>query len=461
MDTQPLPIIHPFGQESLYSEFTDGYYNQDGKVSCLMGRKEVIYMANFCAFQFWQHTFQDNLRLERLKHILKFDETTDIQFASLKIEEEWCMFHNLVQSSLLHIASIYENVLNSVHRYRPNFLATSNGLPSYYEPYEFQHTCLLTVDHNDDSEPLTTDDDPGNSFYETKKCIALPFVDANGFKKNEVAFRLANSIKEIKICYLEDPSGNQQTQNLVSYKWSRSFSLSENVSLPNSKNKSCAAEDVPVDASLLLNLFPSPDDSCLLLFDDFDIQFSSNIAHFYNPSSIICTTSAVKFLENPFLQDLRIVWGLSHPHGTIISKAANNSIPWEEVKCVVWIPKFGNDVENWEEQKGLIKTFFEYLAIRILGDALYEVQLILVLNNQRFAQLQVESVGGENFFHLRESFPFDEYSFGRLSDDIVATKKNPMLASKPVVYAFDLHPPTDIQFGDYTSLLHNQLHNTT
>ncbi|KAL8253685.1 hypothetical protein R6Q59_031906 [Mikania micrantha] len=508
MDTQPLPIIHPFGQEALYSEFTDGYYNQDGKVSGLMGRKEVIYMANFCAFQFWQHTFQDNLRLERLKHILKFDETTDIQFASLKIEEEWCMFHNLVQSSLLHIASIYENVLNSVHRYRPNFLATTNGLPSYYEPYEFQHTCLLTVDHNDDSEPLTTDDDPGNSFYETKKCIALPFVDTNGFKKSEVAFRLANSIKEIKICYLEDPSGNQQTQNLVSYngleaslcryfvngtcnkgsQCSFSHSLeakrpvckfflslqgcrngnscffshsSENVSLPNSKNKSCAAEDVPADASLLLNLFPSPDDGCLLLFDDFDIQFSSNIAHFYNPSSIICTTSAVKFLENLFLQDLRIVWGLSHPHGTIISKAANNSIPWEEVKCVVWIPKFGNDVENWEEQKGLIKTFFEYLAIRILGDALYEVQVILVLNNQRFAQLQVESLGRENFFHLRESFPFDEYSFGRVSDDIVATKKNPMLASKPVVYAFDLHPPTDIQFGDYTSLLHNQLHNIT
>ncbi|KAI3693525.1 hypothetical protein L1987_76469 [Smallanthus sonchifolius] len=506
MDTQPLPIIHPFGQEALFSEFTDGYYNQDGKVTGSMGKKEVIFMANFCAFQFWQRTFQDNLRLERLKHILKFDETTDTQIASLKIEEEWCLFHNLVQSSLQHIASIYENVLNSVHRYRPNFLATSSGLPSYYEPYEFQHTCLLTVDHNDDSDPLATDDDLSNPFYETKKCIALPFVDANGFNKNVVAFRLANSIKEIRVCYLEDSSGNQQTQNLVSYngleaslcrffvngtcnkgsQCSFSHSLeakrpvckfflslqgcrygnscffshsSDQLSLPNSEHISCAAEDVPADPFMLLSLFPSPDDGCLLLFDDFDIQFSSNFARFYNPSSIICTTSAVKSSNKPLLQDLRIVWGLSHPHGTIISKASNNSIPWEEVKCVVWIPMFGNDRENWEEEKGLIKTFFKYLAVRILGDALYEVPVILVLNNLRFAQLQVESLGRENFFYLRESFAFDEFSFGSLSDG-VATKK-PMLASKATVYSFNLHPPTDIQFGDYTSLLHNQLHSIT
>ncbi|KAI7751903.1 hypothetical protein M8C21_002630 [Ambrosia artemisiifolia] len=542
MDTQPLPIIRPFGQETLFSEFTDGYYSQHGKLTGLMGRKEVIFMANFCAFQFWQRTFQANLRLERLKHLLKFDATTDTQITSLKIEEEWCFFHNLVQSSLQHIASIYDSVLNNMHRYRPNFLATSNGLPSYYEPYEFQHTCLLTVDRNDDSEPPATDDDLSNPLFETKKCVALPFVGKNGFNKNEVAFRLAESIKEIRVCYHGDSTGNQQTQDLVSYNGQEAslcryfasgtcnkgseclfshsleakkpvckFFLSlqletkayyhsgkmggqgwvldniskispDQLSLPNSEHTSCAAEDISADASLLLSFFPSPDDGCLLLFDDFDIQFSSNFSHFYNPSSIVCTTSAVKSSNDPFLQDLRIVWGLSHPHGTIISKAANNSIPWEEVKCAVWIPKFGNDVENWEEQKGLIKTFFEYLAIRILGDALYEVQVILVLNNLRFAQLQaggvgltfgfegmsllvffgvfglnVESLGRENFFYLRESFAFDEYSFGKLYDG-VATKK-PMLASKAIVYVFDLHPPTDIQFGDYTSLLHNQLHN--
>ncbi|KAL4572120.1 hypothetical protein LXL04_018889 [Taraxacum kok-saghyz] len=68
----------------------------------------------------------------------------------------------------------------------------------------------------------------------------------------------------------------------------------------------------------------------------------------------------------------------------------------------------------------------------------------------------VEHVAREGFFYLRESFAFDEYSFGKLCDGV--TTKKPMVASKAVVYAFDLCPPCHTQFGDYTSLLHNQLH---
>lgn len=83
-----------------------------------------------------------------------------------------------------------------MHRFRPDFLATSNGLPSYYEPNKFQHKCFITVEHNDDSDPLATNDDI-NPIYETKKCTSLPFVGANSLNKNEVAFRLASSIKEV------------------------------------------------------------------------------------------------------------------------------------------------------------------------------------------------------------------------------------------------------------------------
>lgn len=150
------------------------------------------------------------------------------------------------------------------------------------------------------------------------------------------------------------------------------------------------SEDLSTDASMLLSLFPTPDEGCVLLFDDFDIQFSANFAQFYNASSIICTTSAVETSVDPYLKDIRIHWGLSHPHETIIPKSSKNmGIPWKQVKCMVWIPKFGNDVENMEEQKNLVKTFFDYLSIRMLGDALHQVQLILVMNNLRFAQLQV------------------------------------------------------------------------
>lgn len=49
---------------------------------------------------------QDKHRLERLKHILKLNETKDTQTLLAKIEEEWCSSHNVVPSSLHNIAGI-------------------------------------------------------------------------------------------------------------------------------------------------------------------------------------------------------------------------------------------------------------------------------------------------------------------------------------------------------------------
>lgn len=51
---------------------------------------------------------KDKHRLERLKKILKLDEmdTTQKQLPLAKIEEEWCTFHMLVQSSLNHVSEI-------------------------------------------------------------------------------------------------------------------------------------------------------------------------------------------------------------------------------------------------------------------------------------------------------------------------------------------------------------------
>ncbi|XP_071699588.1 DExH-box ATP-dependent RNA helicase DExH8-like [Rutidosis leptorrhynchoides] len=499
MDTQPLPITHPFGREAMFTKFISDYYTQDGKLAGSICKKEVIFMANFCAFQFWQRAFQDKLRLEWLTHVLKFDEMPNVQLSSPKIEEEWCMFHNLVQSSLQHIADIYENVINSVHRYRPNFLSSSNGLPAYYEPYEFQHTCHLTVEHDEGSDTLAADYDISNPVTETKKCIALPFVDDNVFRNVDVAFRLVNLIKEIRMCYMDDVSGKQQNPDLYGgveicryfvsgtcnkgseCLYSHSFDAkrpvckfflsmkgcrngnecffshsSDQLSVPKNNTVLCMEEDASADASLLLSLFPAPDDGCVLIFDDYDQQFSKHFASFYKPSSIICTTPAIQSSNGTYMEDLKIVWGLSHPHGTIISKAADNAIPWRKVKSFIWIPQFNNDVENREEQAGLIKMFFDYLAIRLLGDALYETQVIIVMNNLRFAQLQVESVAKESFFYLGQSFAFDEYTFGKLYDEFTTNK--PKVVSKSIVYAFNLHPPTDIQFGDYTSVLHKQLH---
>lgn len=68
---------------------------------------------------------------------------------------------------------------------------------------------------------------------------------------------------------------------------------------------------------------------------------------------------------------------------------------------------------------------------------------------------QVEKLGRDFFFFLTESFPFDITSFGELTDSV--TTKKPMLVSRAISYVFDLHPPTDIQFGDYAATLQKRL----
>ncbi|GAB4829880.1 hypothetical protein Ancab_019526 [Ancistrocladus abbreviatus] len=149
------------------------------------------------------------------------------------------------------------------------------------------------------------------------------------------------------------------------------------------------------------------------------------------------------------------MWGLRHPYQIFISEAEGDSIPWNDIKCVLWFPYFASYEENLEGQKRLMQNFFEYLAIRILASTLYEVQVIVTMNNIRFSQLQVEKLGRDCFFFFAESFPFDESRFGEVPDSM--TTKKPMVPSRASSYVFNMHPPSDFQFGDYTTALSNHL----
>ncbi|KAF8387857.1 hypothetical protein HHK36_026519 [Tetracentron sinense] len=500
MDTQPLPILHPFGQEILFTEYIDSYFGGDRDSTVFTGRKEMVYMGNLCAFQFWQRVFKDKHRLERLKQLVKFDEPKTTQVMLPKLEEEWCCFHNLVQSSLHHVSEIYEDILNSVHRFRPKFLVTSDGLPSYYDPYEFKHTCLLQSRANEDTDALATADEHLDPVTETRKCLASPFVASNHFQGNDVAETLATIVKEIRIQYTEDTYGYQhkyvddvgsrvmngaslcrffingtcnkgsqcyfshslQSQRPVckfffSFQGCRngnscffSHDLGPSVS-SFSRPSLCIQEEENADTALLLRLFPTSPDRCILLLDDTDFHFSRNICRYCDPTKIISTTYLPYTSTcDASLTGIRTLWGLSHPYQTIISKAGENPIPWNEVECVLWFAKFVDD-DDLEQQRSLLQKFFEYLSIRMLADTLFEVRVILTMNNIRFSQLQVEKLGRECFFFLKESFPFDESSFGEFSDTVVV--KKPMIISRPVSYVFNLHPPTDIQFGDYATTL--------
>ncbi|KAM6543620.1 hypothetical protein CsatB_008067 [Cannabis sativa] len=53
-----------------------------------------------------------------------------------------------------------EDVLSSVHQFRPNFLGISECLPCYYDPNDFDHSCRLMSCHlKVDSDALEVDDE--------------------------------------------------------------------------------------------------------------------------------------------------------------------------------------------------------------------------------------------------------------------------------------------------------------
>ncbi|PIM99659.1 RNA helicase [Handroanthus impetiginosus] len=504
MDLQPLPIRRPFGQINQFMEYTDKYYNGLSKATGL-GRKEVSYMGNFCAFQFWQRAFKDNCLIERLNNIFKVDVAEVTKVPLPKIEEEWCSVHELVLPALQQVTETYDEILSSLHRFRPKFLAISTSTPIHYHPYYYQHTCRLGCVENKDADSLAVEGDDLEHDTESRKCFAVPFVGPHDFHTEEVARKFADVVKEMRIQLTMDASREQDMYTydnrhhaaggamLCRYfvnglcnrgsqcPFSHSlqakrpvckffFSLkgcrngdscffshdSDSLAVSSSESNLCFPEDEDIYAESLLQFFPTSSDGCVLLLDDVDLHFSSYLTHQYDPSRIISTTSQRDPIPlDPSLTGITVLWGLDHPYETIMSKEGDNIVPWYEVKCVLWFPKF--DFENGEARpKSVVQSFFNYLAIRILEDGLYEVPVILTMNNLRFSQLQVEKLAGESFFFLKGSYPFDESSFGQLFDEV--NVKKPMLVSKPISYVFYLHPPPNFHFGNYTPLPGRHFH---
>ncbi|XP_057535972.1 DExH-box ATP-dependent RNA helicase DExH8 isoform X1 [Amaranthus tricolor] len=500
MDMQPQPIIRPFGQENLFMEYTDSFYAVNEENSSLAGRKEVVFLANLCAYQFWERVFKDKHRLQHLKKLLDVEDTIAPQAKLSRIEEEWCRFHNLLSSSMNQISEAYNDILCSLHRYRPQFLAKSSGLPFYYEPYDFRHVCLLECQPSTDAIALVEDDEHN----ETKKCLAMPFVSSCHFQCQSVAEKFANIIKEIRIQHaealIEDPrqlidekrsnisgessicryyvQGNCSRGNdcwfshsmegkrpvckyFTSLQGCRNgdscvFSHEVGAQAVSSELNLCIPEE-EADAEALIKLFPTSSSGHILVLDDTDFHFSSSFSQHYKPSKIIATTSLLETtIFDPSLSAVQILWGIREPFEIFTSESDGKCIPWDNLKRIFWFPKFDSCDEILQKDKRLVQKFFEHLAVRILADTLFDFQVIVVMNNIRFSYLQVEKLGRDCFFFLKESFQFDELTFGVLPDS-VHTKKS-LVTSTSVCYVFTLHPPTDLQFGDYTSALHDQLH---
>ncbi|MQM01561.1 hypothetical protein Taro_034320, partial [Colocasia esculenta] len=493
MDVQPLPIIQPFGQQTLYAEYLDGYFGGDAEI----GKKENVFMGNLCAFQFWQHVFKDKHRLEHLKQIVIVDGLKASPSSVLKLEDEWCYNHNLVQTSLHNIAEIYENVLSTIHKFRPKLLEKANRLAAHYGVHRFKHTCDMQSDLDHlvgELDALDVDGEGPDSGTERRKCLALPFVSSLDFSAMDIANKLAQLIKEIRVQFTEDNTLNDggelngivgqsnstilckfHMNGLCSKGYECTFSHSPCAKAPPCKffytfqgcrngslcfyshdsglhssfdTSVCSRENETPSVHTFLNFLPAFGTGCVLVLNDADMKFSSNLSRVYDPSNVIVVTSNSNVSTvGPSSEGLTLVHNMSdrHPCSFIIHTQGKDSIAWSKVKCILWFADTGSDGAQ-DHHHGL-KGFFEHLAVRLLAEAFYDVRAIIIMNNDKFAQAQVEKLARECFFFLVRSFPFDETSLGKFAEDHGVPR--PMRASLPACYVFEMRPPSVSQFGEY------------
>ncbi|XP_020102929.1 zinc finger CCCH domain-containing protein 4 isoform X2 [Ananas comosus] len=507
LDILPLPIFRPFGDPALYAKFVDNYF-QDESGSFLTRKKEAIFMANLCAFQFWQRVFKDKHRLEQLKQIVSVANSKAPHGLIAEIEEEWCKFHNLVQTSLHTISDIYEDAITMMHRFRPAFLAKVEP-PSYFEPYAFEHTCLQSglSELIEDMDLLTVGDDENLDLLSQKRCLAAPYVSPSHFLATSIFEKLQAIVKEIKVQHGVDarpildeiingaaflPAAELPTTEAIICRFFAQglctkgddcyFSHSVQAKrplckffltlqgcrngdscfflhdyrprIPSITAGPCLQERNRASRNSFLQLLLVNSDEKILILNDTDLSFTSNLSSHFDPSKIIAATPIPYSSQSEVLsKGIRILWNVSNPCHLIISD--NGKVPpilWDKSKCVLWFA----DVEVSRASKELLQNLFEHLAVRILADTLYDLRLILIMNNTVFALLQVEKLARECFFFLGQSIPFDESSFGNFSGYHRSVR--PKQVSAPFAYVFNMHPPTKIQFGNYSSELHKALY---
>ncbi|CAN6468365.1 unnamed protein product [Victoria cruziana] len=502
MDVQPLPVHYPFGQHQLFSEHLGQYFKYDSRGIVSADRKELLLMGNLCAFEFWMRVFKDEQQLEFLKNVLSIGnpEATVSEFS--KLEVEWCAFHNLVPTSLHAVAEAYEAVLSSMHRYRPQFLAVTMGPPTYYEPPEFKHICFLQSKHlcGLDAGPAVSD-----LTSQSIKCVASPFVGSTDFCASVVSELLKKIVKEIRFQFSEDTPEQQpryvnsfasfntapqciffinggcnkgsSCQFSHSHEAEKPFckfffsvegcrngescyfshSLQQTIMPPNLQYE-CFPEDSDADAHLLLEiLLPDNGRSILVLDNSTDLYYSANLSNHCSAQMMIATSALSGVSTFDGLSNVEMAVGVRDIHNLVLTNEKGMKVSWKEIQKVLWFAEFIND-EDRERQCQLVQNFFESFAVRMLADSLLDIRVILIMNNVKFAHLRVEKLGRDCFFFLTESFPFDEASFGAFQN--IASTSGSLDFSRTVSYVFDLHPPSEKLFGDYSSVLQKGLYCT-
>ncbi|KAF8724100.1 hypothetical protein HU200_021113 [Digitaria exilis] len=498
LDIQPLPILQPFGHQALCQKFRDNYFKENGSVQ--IGKKEATTIGNLCAFQFWECAFKDKYRLGYLKNVVNTQEPEESHTFLAKPEEEWCAIHNLAPAAFKNISEIYDDVMKQLHRFRPSFLVKINP-PKYLLPSKFNHTCLhktMELEEDMDSLSLEAENSPCDSH---KRCAATPYVSQTDFGTPTIVEMLKTLVKEMKTHHVEEKAVSYKgrfgphvnptlgTEACVFFvngscnqgaacRFSHSSLAPKPVckffltlqgcrngsSCPYSHNtgslistpmtSGICSQEGRATSLCCTRLFPADGDGHILILNDKNLQFSSNLSQYYDACKIVAGTPGLQSLESYSVpKGLKILQNLADPSSLITAREHKLSVPWTILKRVFWFADFDNEESAGEHV--LLQKFFESIAIKILSERLSDLQVILIMKNTRYIQLQVERLARECFFFLSESFMFDEATLGWFSD--ISRHPRGMQVSAPVTYIFNMHPPSITQFGDYPAELRKAL----
>ncbi|RRT59829.1 hypothetical protein B296_00024865 [Ensete ventricosum] len=157
----------------------------------------------------------------------------------------------------------------------------------------------------------------------------------------------------------------------------------------------CLQEDASTLAYSLLELLPSRINDYVLILNEKDLCFSSNLSQWYDPHKIVATTHRPYSESELSSSGIKILWNIALPWQSIL-KAQELPISWRQVKCVLWFADIKDDATG---EHNLLQNFFHYLAVRMLADALYDMHVIITINNMKFALLQMQSCSSSSSEH--------------------------------------------------------------
>ncbi|XP_037404418.1 zinc finger CCCH domain-containing protein 4-like isoform X2 [Triticum dicoccoides] len=431
LDIQPLPVLQPFGDQALRKKIRDDYF--DERTFQKIGKKEATLIANLRAYQFWQRMFKDKFRLEYLTNVSKNQESNACEI--LKVEQEWCRLHNLVLKALNNISKIYDDIMSTLHRFRPQFLLEINP-PKYLQTSEFHHECrdteLPEPDHMT-SLPLETD----NSHLDSQRCAAIPYISATDFGATDIVNTLMKVTEKMKI-ELAETCGCRNGDSCPFAHNLGSLSSSSVTSKMNPEDPPWPQADIS-----WRKLVTGGENGHILVVNDRTLKFSSQL------HNMVDITPDLHLAErNLVANNLRIVQNVADPSHLTIGDEHELPVPWTRLKRIILVDDYDSG-ETLNHQ--VLQKFFENIAIKILSGPLSSVQIILIMSNTKFVKIQVEKLARECFFILGESFLLN----------VAPLKWSPIMGIRQldgqvagrVAYVFNMHPPSGagIRRGDFAT----------